>query len=414
MNKLSKITTLLLLMSLAALAGPVTTVPWNGYTGAVSFTYDDARDGQIPNLLPQLDSLKIKATFEIAARSVGTFIPRLNSWLQVAKNGHELANHTYSHVSINTLSDAAIADTVRVMANYLRGLDTSIQSVTFAYPNCNVPGTTSGKNGVNAENFIARGCGGATYAWGTQPSDWMNIQGLIVTNNVTTSATSELSSAKTNNTWASIIIHDVVNPPPDIYSMTPANNLVILQAGVSNLLWIDTYSRIGSYYRAHFTMDTVTGFRAETGIWNLAWISPHPKMPKSVPLRVKFAAATFGTSFTVQQGSTVIAPELDGSYIIDFMKLSLKVSQGTSSVKARAFLPSKLQTKVTTNGILLGGIVGTVEATVVDVEGHNLFRGKVSDRLVPLRKDQMRGLLFVTVSNRVTGTSVHIMVNAVH
>ena len=83
-------------------------------------------------------------------------------------------------------------------------------------------------------------------------------------------------------------------------------------------------------------------------------------------------------------------------------------------MKARAFLPSKLQTKVTTNGILLGGIVGTVEATVVDVEGHNLFRGKVSDRLVPLRKDQMRGLLFVTVSNRVTGTSVHIMVNAVH
>ncbi len=411
MNKLSFFV-LPPLLALSAFAGPVTTVPWDGHTGAVSFTYDDARDGQIPNLIPQLDSLKIKATFEIAARSVGTFIPRLNSWLQVAKNGHELANHTYSHVSINTLSDAAIADTVRVMAAYLRSLDTSIQSVTFAYPNCNVPGTTTGKNGVNAENFIARGCGGATYAWGTQPSDWMNIQGLIVTNNVTTSATSELSSAKTNNTWASIIIHDVVNPPPDIYSMTPANNLVILQAGVSNLLWIDTYSRIGSYYRAHFTMDTATAITV-TGGWNLAWTSPHPKMPKSVLLRVKLAAATFGTSFTVQQGSTVIAPELDGSYIIDFMKLSLKVSQGTSNVKARAFLPSKLQTKLTANGILLGGVVGMVEATVVDVEGQTLFRGKVSDRLVPLRKEQMRGLLFVTISNRVTGASVHTMVNAV-
>ena len=154
MKSQTTIASLLLLGSISAFAGPVTTTPWNGHTGAATFTYDDARDGQIPNLIPQLDSLHIKATFEIAARSVGTFIPRLNAWLQVAKNGHELANHTYSHVSINTLSDAAIADTVRVMAAYLRGLDTSIQSVTFAYPNCNVPGTTTGKNGVNAKTSL--------------------------------------------------------------------------------------------------------------------------------------------------------------------------------------------------------------------------------------------------------------------
>src|SRR5690606_39527261 len=134
--------------------------------GAVSFTYDDARDSQIPNLLPQLDSLGLKATFYIAARNVGTFTNRLDEWLEVARNGHELTNHTYSHQNV---TDAHAADSIKGMADYLRGLDSTIASLTFAYPNCAVPGAT-GRAGVNAENFIARGCGGATYAWDTEPT----------------------------------------------------------------------------------------------------------------------------------------------------------------------------------------------------------------------------------------------------
>ena len=46
-------------------------MPWNGHTGAVSFTYDDARPSQIPNLLPQLDALDIKATFFISLTGAG-------------------------------------------------------------------------------------------------------------------------------------------------------------------------------------------------------------------------------------------------------------------------------------------------------------------------------------------------------
>ncbi len=412
MNTPSRIAPLLLLGLTSAFAGPVTTVPWNGHTGAVSFTYDDARDGQIPNLLPQLDSLGIKATFEIAASNVGTFENRLSSWMQVSRNGHELANHTYYHINVPT-TDPAATDTVHHMATYLRGLDTSIQSITFAYPNCVV----GGDNGVSSENFIGRGCGTTTYAWGTQPSDWMNIQGLIITsspNTVTSAAVPLLNGAKTSNGWVITIIHDVVNPPPNQYSLTPADNLTVLKAGVSNNLWIDTYMHVGAYYRAHFTMDTAKAATV-TGGWSLAWTSPHPKMPKSVPLRVKLASATFGTSFTVLQGGTVIPPQNDSSYIIDFMKLSLSVLQGTSGVKARRFLPSKLQVQMTQNGLLLGGLVGEVEATVSDVHGKTLFHGRVSEsnHVVPLREDQLHGILFLTLANPVTRASIHTLINAV-
>ena len=399
-------------MASQAGAAPVTTVPWNGHTGAVSFTYDDARVSQLPNLLPQLDSLHIKATFEIAALAgLGNFTSRRADWIQVSRNGHELANHTYNHENVNESNGDSVTKVIKSMADTLRGIDPSVQSVTFAYPNCNLTTNATAKNGLSAENFMARGCGSPTLSWGTQPSDWMNIAGEILGPTSANSAVSSINSAKTNNRWYITIVHDV-SSTPDQYSMTPANNLIMLNAAISAGVWIDTYSAVGAYYRAHFTMDTATA-KTVSGGWNLAWVSPHPKMPKSVKLRVKLAAATFGTSFTVQQSGVTIPVETDGSYIIDFMKLSLQVLQGTIGIKSHVILPSKLDARMVTNGIVFGGVFGEVDATVVDVRGNRVFHGKVSNRMVLLRNDQMRGVLFLTLSDRASKTSVHAVVTAI-
>src|SRR5690606_1408388 len=123
---------------------------------------------------------------------------------EVARNGHELTNHTYSHQNV---TDANAADSIKGMADYLRGLDSTIVSLTFAYPNCAVPGAT-GRAGVNAENFIARGCGGATYAWDTEPTDWMNVQGLIMQPTNQGVGITALNTAKDQNRWATFVIHD--------------------------------------------------------------------------------------------------------------------------------------------------------------------------------------------------------------
>jgi peptidoglycan/xylan/chitin deacetylase (PgdA/CDA1 family) len=383
---------------IATFAGPVTTVPWNGFTGAVSFTYDDARTSQLPNLLPQLDALNLKATFYISATGTGgDFEAKKSEWIQVAKKGHELGNHTRAHV--NVPADPNAAAIITDMANYLRGLDTSIESVTFAYPNCNV----NGKTGIGAENFISRSCGDVKYAWATQPSDWMNIQALILTPSNTATAINSINAAKSGNSWVSLIIHDV-KENPDAYSVTPANNQSMLNAAVTAKVWVDTYQNIAAYYRAHFAMDAAVASPISSG-WSITWTSPHPKMPKSVKLRVKLDAATFGNRFTVRQGSVTIAPETDGAYVIDFMKLSMTVTEGTTGLKPRGILPAHLQARAARNGILYAGqdgqgghaLVGEWQATVVDVHGATVFRGKVSDGLVPLRPDQMKGILFLTL-----------------
>lgn len=305
-------------------AAAVTTVPWNGHTGAASFTYDDGRPSQFSDLMPQLDKTGIKATFFLA-NNFYSFPTRKDDWIAVGKKGHELANHSGNH-------NSPTAANVKDMALILRGLDPSVDGVTYAYPNCTVvEGDASG------ENFMARGCGQVDYAWGTEPSKWMNVQGLILSNNVITPAITQLNKAKSSNSWVVTIVHDVTGTP-DQYSLTPANNQTMLDQAVTNKLWIAPYATVGAYYMAHFTMDKVTPTTTADG-WKLSWTLPSPKLPKSIKLRVKLDAATFGSDFTVRQAGTNLTKESDGTYVIEFTKLSMDVVKSTSLRRPEADAP---------------------------------------------------------------------------
>lgn len=333
---------LLLTGAAATLAGPVTTVPWNGYPGAISFTYDDGRPSQLTNLIPQLDQLDVKVTFFLAG-SIYNFNSNQSQWAAQAKKGHELANHTADHSTPNSTNVASMAST-------LRKLDTSVQAVTLAYPNCNEGGTSY----VSAENFMARGCSSTTYAWANEPSDWMNIQGLIVTNSNIAPVTANINAAKSGNSWAVIINHDVTTSNSDIYYLTPADNQTMLKNAIAAGIWIAPYATVGAYWRAHFTMDKVTA--SGSGPWTLTWTSPHPKMPKSVMLKVKLAASTFGDSVVVSQGGNVIARNSDNSYTIDFMKLAMTVAKKnpTTGLQTNGSISATIRTSA--SGLVVSGL----------------------------------------------------------
>lgn len=344
-------------------AGPVTTVPWNGYAGAVSFTYDDGRPSQLTDLMPQLDKLGIKATFFLA-NNMYSFPGSKSAWINASRNGHELANHSGNH---NAPTAANIAD----MAAVLRGLDPSVDAVTYAYPGCSVA-TSDAK----AENFMARGCGSVDYAWGAQPSDWMNVQGLILSGNNVQPALTLLDKVKQNGSWAVTIVHDVT-ASPDQYSLTPANNQTMLDRAVSNKLWIAPYGTVGAYYKAHFVIDKLSA-PAGAGPWNLTWTSPSAKMPKSVKLKVKLDAAAFGSAYTVSQDNVAIPANTDGSYTVDFMKLKMTVTaKATGIASAGAFEGTSLRR--TASGIVLTGSVKTpFTVFVTSLEGRKLTSRSVA------------------------------------
>jgi len=69
---------------------------WSPYRGAVSITFDDGTENQLQKAIPPMDHLGIKGTFYIHPHG-DNWQERLAPWKDVAKNGHEIGNHSLSH-----------------------------------------------------------------------------------------------------------------------------------------------------------------------------------------------------------------------------------------------------------------------------------------------------------------------------
>lgn len=70
---------------------------WPGNArAAVCFTYDDGLDGHLDIAVPQLDEFGFKGTFYATGNSESLY-NRMDEWRQIARNGHELGNHTLFH-----------------------------------------------------------------------------------------------------------------------------------------------------------------------------------------------------------------------------------------------------------------------------------------------------------------------------
>jgi len=65
-----------------------------GKRAAVSLTYDDGLDSQLDYAIPQLDQAGLKATFFITREASEA---RVADWQSVARDGHEIEDHTDTH-----------------------------------------------------------------------------------------------------------------------------------------------------------------------------------------------------------------------------------------------------------------------------------------------------------------------------
>jgi len=302
-------------------AGAITTVPWNGYKGAASFTFDDGLQNQIDNVIPALASRNIHASFFVVGSSLS------NDWITAAKDGNEIGNHTQTHTNLPGLDTTTVHSEIVEEAIYLRSLDPSIEAVTLAYPYCTT--NTLVDSITNSENIIARTCGGnARFSWSSKPANWMRLTSYIISDSTSiANLPGEVDYAALHKTWFVTLVHGVGaetgNTPTQVV-------LDMFDRAISDSLWIGTYQQVAAYWRASFTMDTVKATTNATG-WHLSWISPHTRMPKNVHLRIKLDSTTFGKTIYLYQNGQLIQPQSDGTYIIEFMNLQLDVSTTPST-----------------------------------------------------------------------------------
>jgi len=314
------ILSLLLTVIPSMATAPVRTLAWNGHQGAVTFTFDDACRSQVAHVLSAIDSRGIAATFNVSDNA--DFVDNQSQWIAAAQKGNEITNHTSDHVDLSKLSDSAsIADQIIDQAKWLRSLDPSMESVTFAYPYCNTNAMVD--RITNREAIIGRTCGGtALFSWSKQPTNWMRMTSHIVSDDLSyANALKGLDNAKNDHSWFVTLNHGVGG---DWLSVSPEKVTDMFDRALANDLWIDTYQRVASYWRASFTMDTVQAVSTSSG-WEMRWTSPHARMPKQVHLRIELDKAFFTVPVSVFQNGKEIPPEADGSYDVEFMDLALEV-----------------------------------------------------------------------------------------
>ena len=84
------------------------------YQGAVSLTFDDGRASQLERVVPILAEYDLLATFYLNPRGAteAEWRARLAPWVAVQQAGHEIGNHSLSHVCAHSMRDRR-GDTAR-------------------------------------------------------------------------------------------------------------------------------------------------------------------------------------------------------------------------------------------------------------------------------------------------------------
>ncbi|MBP5767734.1 MAG: polysaccharide deacetylase family protein [Fibrobacter sp.] len=328
----------------SAFAGPITTVAWNGHPGAATFSFDDGLHSQTKNLTFLDNMPDVKVTFFVCTNAMD-FGSNSGPHMEYAKKGHEIGNHTSTHK--NLTQGANLNSEIGGAASKLRSMGLEVTSL--ATPYC--AQDQAAKNAINQEHFINRSCGGdGLTSWDREP-DWMAVGSHYWQENGSNVAgfKQTLDQAASQSKWHVQLNHGVADNWDKI---STADIKTLIEYAVSKKLWVASFSTVGAYLRAHFTIDKATATNTSSG-FTVKWTSPHAHMPKSVPLRVKIQGAE---GKTVSQKGKVVEPNSDGTYTIEFMALELEVSGAaaqSSSSSEQAQSSSSEQAKSSSSVIAL-------------------------------------------------------------
>ncbi len=191
-----------------------------GAKAAVSLTYDDALNSQLDNAVPELKRLGMKATFFLTEANAHW---RLADWEALARDGHEVANHTVSHPCALSGYSAKRLEQVEIdpMEGYLDSHFSADRERTFAYP-CGYLGVGRGGRHVRYARYrkilerdnvvAARTTAGGPNRPQDVVADPLYLHAFEPTYDGDTVAPARryLNEAVAQGDWAILVFHDVL------------------------------------------------------------------------------------------------------------------------------------------------------------------------------------------------------------
>jgi hypothetical protein len=239
--------------------GGLTVLNWAGFRAAVTYTFDDANSSQIQNYA-QLQALGVPFTFYLITNKTEA----MNAiWMQALRDGHEIGNHSHTHVQAGTGADL---DTATDLIRQRQG----VTAYTMAAPY----GAAVYVDLARTRFLINRGVSNGLMA-PNDNTDPFNIFCYIPPAGAAASAfNSEIDSARTSGGWRTVLVHGFTGGSDGAYQPVSLSEFV---AGVNHTkslgdVWIGTTVNIGAYWRAQKLVSAVmptTSGSNRTWTWTL-------------------------------------------------------------------------------------------------------------------------------------------------
>lgn len=217
---------------------------WSGFcTAVVSYTFDDNCSNQVVVAIPALNTYGFKGTFF----TVTNWSVNWQSLKSAATNGHEIASHTKSHTSMNTLSATQQTTEITGSISTITS-NVGVKAITLAWPNCNVGSTSVAQQYLVA----ARGCSGQIEP--STPANFMNISSFVCGNVGTVKANadfqSKANSAANSKGWVVYLIHGIDNDGGySPLSSTELKNSFSFFNSNSSKFWVASFGSVARYIK---------------------------------------------------------------------------------------------------------------------------------------------------------------------
>ncbi|HKO52788.1 MAG TPA: polysaccharide deacetylase family protein [Polyangiaceae bacterium] len=307
----------------AGSVGGLKVLNWAGFKGAISYTFDDNLQSQITHY-SKLHAVGVPMTFYI----VGSTNSANPVWVQAAKDGHEIGNHTMHHCYNRVASpncswgtyagaDKEIDQCTTVLKSALGLTGVYTMAGPFGDPNWSAPAS---------ERFIInRGISddpnGVAPNGNTSPFDIpCHLSSLDETAAGSPGFNTITDSVRTKGSWRTILVHNV-DPTIMDYGYNPVklDEIVAAMTYTKSVgdVWADTMVHVGAYWLAQkgFNLQPATVGTSKVYSWTLP-----AHFPPGQHLRITV------TGGKVQQCGTELAWDSHGYYEINLDAGSVTVS----------------------------------------------------------------------------------------